>query len=789
MIPRHQRSLSKRLSAGAAALTDMSASQHLPFAYFRDGKTLVLKGGGMLQMIRLRGMPYDTCDIAELDAAKNGRQNVLRIIADPRVSLWFTVIRRAVREYPAGHPTPDFARMVNDRWRAKWADKTFYVNDLYLSVIRAPQEKAGGLRSWLSASADAAADIATHEALDELVTEVVGGLRSYGAEVLSLSARNGVIHAPQLAVLRFILNGYQGASAAPLGPVDGALQTAVLDFERRTRAGQPFAMLGIREYPPMTVAGMLDELLSLPFEMVVTQSFRYAPRDKAVEEMRRQHRRYELVGDAAVSLQNELAEAQDRVASRKMAWGLHHLSVLIQDVSEVRLKEGAAEAISAMNALGISATREHLGLEPSFWAQFPGNAAYICRSGGISTENLAAFASLHAHPRGKLEGNHWGPAITAFQTASGGPYFFNFHDGDIGNTVVVGRSGSGKTVAAGFLLSQATRVPGLRTFVFDRDRANEITVRALGGNYSSVRSEARTGWNPFALPDTVGNRAFLKELMVLLATADHAQLTPREYSEVTAVVDEIYRIDDPAARRLREACGFLPHTSDGSVSLVDRLAPWHSDGARAWVFDNADDQMELSGQHNGFDMTLLLSDPVLSQPALAYVFHRVTNALDGTPTIIYVDEGWHFLSHPIFEKRITEWLRTIRKLNGIFILVTQSASDALNSKVGQMLIEQCPTKLFFPIRSGNKKDFCDGWGLSERQFELLRELGDNSRSFLVVKGDGSVVVRLDLGGEPDIIAVLSARATSLEMLDSIRTRAGDDYAAWAPRFFSEVQDA
>ena len=45
----------------------------------------------------------------------------------------------------------------------------------------------------------------------------------------------------------------------------------------------------------------------------------------------------------------------------------------------------------------------------------------------------------------------------------------------------------------------------------------------------------------------------------------------------------------------------------------------------------------------------------------------------------------------------------------------------------------------------------------------------------------SVVARLNLSGEPDILTVLSGRERTVRLLDTIRQEVGDDPAAWLPR--------
>ena len=87
-------------------------------------------------------------------------------------------------------------------------------------------------------------------------------------------------------------------------------------------------------------------------------------------------------------------------------------------------------------------------------------------------------------------------------------------------------------------------------------------------------------------------------------------------------------------------------------------------------------------------MTQLLDIPATRTPAMMYLFHRVEQRLDGTPAIIVVDEGWKALDDDVFVGRIKDWEKTIRKRNGIVGFCTQSADDALESRIARAIIEQ-----------------------------------------------------------------------------------------------------
>ena len=73
---------------------------------------------------------------------------------------------------------------------------------------------------------------------------------------------------------------------------------------------------------------------------------------------------------------------------------------------------------------------------------------------------------------------------------------------------------------------------------------------------------------------------------------------------------------------------------------------------------------------------------------------RVEQRLDGEPTLIVIDEGWKALDDDVFVRRVKDWEKTIRKRNGLVGFATQSAQDALESRIASAIIEQAATQIF-----------------------------------------------------------------------------------------------
>jgi type IV secretion system protein VirB4 len=135
----------------------------------------------------------------------------------------------------------------------------------------------------------------------------------------------------------------------------------------------------------------------------------------------------------------------------------------------------------------------------------------------------------------------------------------------------------------------------------------------------------------------------------------------------------------------------------------------------------------------------------------------------------------------VFVRRIKDWEKTIRKRNGIVGFATQSAQDALESRIASAIIEQAATQIFMANPKARAVDYMDGFGLTQHEYELIRALPDNAHCFLIKHGNESVVARLDLTREREILTILSGRERTVRLLDQIRAERGDDPAVWIPR--------
>src|SRR6185503_15147501 len=213
--------------------------------------------------------------------------------------------------------------------------------------------------------------------LDTARDALLAALGNYAPRLLSVyPTEHGACSEP-LEFLSSLYNGEMRPVMLPTQDLGAYLPYRRVSFGQETvelgPAGPtPRSFLGIvsiKDYPAQTTPGMLDELLRLPFELVVSQSFGFVERQAALGRMNLALRRMRSAEDEAVSLRADLSSAKDEVAAGRAGFGEHHMTIAIRGDDPASVDEGVAEAQAALADLGIITVREEIALEPAFWAQ------------------------------------------------------------------------------------------------------------------------------------------------------------------------------------------------------------------------------------------------------------------------------------------------------------------------------------------------------------------------------------------------------------------------------------
>lgn len=643
-------------------------------------------------------------------------------------------------------------------------------------------------------------------------TEHHGQAESYAAsDVLDFM---GDDHSEIGAFFHYLINLEDARVPADTLELDRTLAKSYLDFKtvgnmmavENLGGERVAAVLSMADWPARTPSRMLQGFLETDAEFIITQSFQFTDRISAEHELRQEHRRITSNDTQGVGEDDkqEIVSGLKDLTRGKTVNGIHHLSILvhvpaIQNPADPLLArkqtiaalDGAVDRTSkSFVGLGVKPVREWLGVETFYWAQLPGQAtSFIGRRGKIKSNNFAGFASLHSFAVGKAEGNLWGPAIMAVETAGGTLYYLNFHremEGMVpGHTAIGAETGTGKTALLSAAVAMADKVEP-RIFWFDNREGAKCFIRAMGGVHTTLRVLGTSGWNPLRLPDTEQNRAYLVDLLTLMRTCYGAKISSDDVDRFRSAVTENFNLP-LADRRLRNVAWCF-----GQGELARDMAIWHGEGANAGLFDNAEDTIDLTrARHFCFEMRELINGDQ-ARPELAvvlsYPFHRIELAMNGEPFIIVLEEMQNLVKHAYWRAKIDNYIMQIRRKNGLMVFVTPDPKYFYCET--DAILKQSATGIYLPSQNAQRSDLIDHIGLTESEFEFIRDTPPEARKFLIRRGNESVRAVFDLSPElNDFIPLLSSNDKGVALMEQIIDELGTDAPdIWVPVFMRRARE-
>ena len=781
---------------------DDRVSSHLPFSAKVTENVVSTRGGDYMSTWSITGLSFEGLSYAEAYAKMEALNLLVRSLSNGKYAFWVHRIRRVAVDKLAV-PESGFPRRFLQQYYDGLAEGGMMSTEIFLTVLHRPQpQRATGVLGKIGRTLE---DIAHEQELaldvmESLHQQVCRTLDAYGPERLGEYEHKAIRYSRQLEFYAYLLNGHWWRIPVKDVPLHKYLPMARVLFgneimETRTTLGSTYsAFVDIKDYADFSHPGILNTMLSLPYEYVETHSFSPMNVLDAKAALTLQRNRMISSNDNSVSQLTQLDDALDGVASGNFTLGEYHYSLQVKSASVEGIKAARSAAIESLQSAGFLAVVIDLVTDHAYFAQLPGNWRSRPRSAYLSSRNFSGLCSMHNFTLGKRDGNPWGEAVAILRSPASQPYYFNFHatapDEDafgtsaLGNCQIIGQSGGGKTVLALFLMMNLYKY-GTQVVFFDKDRGAEIAVRAAGGQYLSLERGKPTGFNPFKMEASEANILFWDDLVKFCTLMPGAPHLPREEAEISHAVRAIALL--PASMRSFTAVmQNLPNVDANSVA--ERLRKWCADGALGWALDCDEDLLKFGATRTyGFDYTELLEDAQTCPAIMMYLMYRVESLIDGRRFAFFMDEYWKALSVPYFEDFAKNKQKTIRKQNGFGVYMTQSPSDTLRSPIARALIEQTATFIFLPNPTADYGDYVDGFKLTGTEFELLKSLGEGSRMFLIKQGSSVAIATLDLHGFSDELKILSGTTANVARLDALRARHGDHPDQWITPFLEELR--
>lgn len=458
----------------------------------------------------------------------------------------------------------------------------------------------------------------------------------------------------------------------------------------------------------------------------------------------------------ASDAQAALAEASSGVVK----FGFYTSVVIAMDEDPAMADATARSITKGLNDAGFAARIEDVNAVEAYLGTIPGHSYPNVRRPLLHTLNLADLLPLTSVWAGPAtNGNPYyppgSPTLAFTRTTGRSPFRLSLHVGDVGHTLVLGPTGSGKSTLLGFLMAQHFRYESAQVFAFDRGRSAFVLCNAAGGDYHELSADlAGGGLCPLGRVDVASERLWAADWLETVLETLGVDVRPHHRVAVKRAIDLV--ADNPR-RTLSDHVGSLQ-----DAELREALSILTLDGPMSTLLDSDNDCLG-SGDFQVFELEQLMGlGKKFVVPVITYLFHHVERRLNGRPTLVVLDEAWLYLDNPLFEQKIRDWLKTLRKANAAVVFSTQSPSDILSSRIGSAIIESCPTKIVLPnpdVRSETVAQAYLSVGLTPVQLDLVARAQPKRHYFYTsplgdrlfeLELDGVALAFLGAGGKDDI---------------------------------------
>lgn len=784
---------------------DPTFTKYIPYEIlFND---LVMTKDFMLMATwKIEGVPFEVEDVMDLVVNKNTLNMIFKTFANDPISFYFHNVRHGIEDKFTSNFDNLFLKEMDEKYYNGYKKNTLKKNTMFFTMIYDPisqkvEKSSFKKRDFETKQKEIKSFISR---MNEHCARLESNLKTFLPQRLGIYEKDGYQYSNQLEFYNYLIGNKFMPMMALNSPIFNYLKggvknimfnndTVQINYNDDTKR---FARsIEILDYTNETFAGILDGLLYLKLDYTITQSFSPLAKIDGRDALNKQRKQLKSAEDDSQTQLNELETALDELASGELCFGEYHFTLTVFGSSVKEAKDNANEVITTLNEIGFSSTLATRALPANYFSQFPSNFALRTRVAHLSSKNYSSLIALHNFSKGKRDGNAWGEAITMLKTPNGQPYYFNFHEtslkddfGDfpLGNGLIVGQSGGGKTVLMSFLFNQLQKYADPLTFpqntpdnkknatlvYLDKDKGALANILAIGGRYMTIESGTPTGFNPFMCDTTPNNIRELQNLIHILVTRKGEILTTAEEQQLNAAVESVMTQFEKEERKygISLVLEHLTENINDQNSLKSRLSLWQHGNKFGWVLDNEYDQFNFPNDIRAFgiDGTEFLEDKDVGAPISYYIFWRIKELIDGRRFVLFIDECWQWIDDLIVAEEVKNKEKTIRKQNGIIVMATQSPEDLLRSPIAAAIIEQSATLIFLPNPKAKEEDYIKGFNLTMDEYEIIKTFDPTKRNFLIKKGKEKTIVTLDLASLGDVnLKILSTSTSNIEMIENI----------------------
>jgi len=378
---------------------EKKASSSCPYSHLLSPSIVECSDGKLLSVIKVDGVPFDTETDDVIEGYKRSWHEAISRVND-NACIYVTTLRKKIDITLEGKFNSPFLKKFDEDYHAKFKDKSFYRNEIYIAVmVNGISESASnkknmldkilsGLQKTSEKAVKGAREHQREKGIKRLISTVDMMLTMLSAFKPALigSQDENLGYSELLCYLSELINplekyhfqkplfteSYQyrfneTKSRYPKMNLSQYLTATqyffgnYILFKSASDGAQKFgAVLSIKGYPNITSPFITDKLLSCDCEFILSNAFFPIDNNIANKMVERQRDKLEAVESKAYEAINALTLLESELASEKARLGFHQMNLLILGENKSAVDKGVLSAttdyrVMSFREIGLTA--------------------------------------------------------------------------------------------------------------------------------------------------------------------------------------------------------------------------------------------------------------------------------------------------------------------------------------------------------------------------------------------------------------------------------------------------
>lgn len=721
------------------------------------------KNNSIMKILKFKGFDYDSATSEELDYLRNQVNNILKRLDEGYV-LQVEARRKRVREYPNSNFKEKLLQQMDNIRKKKFLQGEYFESEYYIIITYfLPDKKKSRINNLIY---EEIAEEEKYKLEEEKFLKKVDEIR--------LSLKDFVSHIEEMSIdemLTFLhsscsVKDHYVKNMGDLVALDSYISdtSIVLGENLKLNNTHYVGLISILSYPDSTWTGMFDIINKLNIEYRWTMRFIFQDDNKAIAEGKDRAKHYhsekkgiiaeylerKLEVHAEESREKELREEECNsyvfdLENGAVKAGYYTFVLTLINEDKRKLEEDMKIIEKEINKLGFTTTQEKINALEVYLSTLAGNVEYNIRRPILHTGNYIDLIPLGADWDGEKMNKHLNQeALVYAESGLGSSFKLNLHVGDVGHTLILGPTGSGKSVLLGTLAYEWRKYKDSQVIIFDKDSSSRVLTAGVGGKFFDIGVD-QIAFQPLRNIEKENELEWAYNWLLSILEAEGLKIQSEHKKSLLQSLKLVASMDkeDRTITQL-----LLQEQNKDIRNILERYTNGEN-GVYGRYFDNDHDDFNKENSWQVFEMGTLFNNPKIMQPVLMYLFHKLEIEMFNAnkPTLLILDEGWLMLQESSFALQTKDWVKTLRKKNVAVVFATQQLSDVIKSSIKDTLLQECLTKIYLPnkeaLSSEVFKEMYREFGLNDTEINIIKN-GKMKRDYYYKSQNGGKLFRLNL---------------------------------------------